>query len=384
MQEAYREMNRLMKKKVVNYRLIALQLILVLLFCLFLIFLFLPKSYTRKYKIDEVEVFEAYNKKDKRYYFTFKIDGKNLDYLSEVKYSKSRKLISKIDIIKDENDNFCLIPKGKKIDFKPLCMENGNSIYYALVNEKLKEGISKYLKQENKLIETWNDYEIYSKDYIYLLWNYDGFYYINKDTKKKIKILDKEMYSINGVGYTEDYLVVPDYTSDYTFNNYYTIDFKNGNLKKQKIDRNVYFDSYFIGYEKNKAYIVDNKETVMYEFDAKKGKIEIIKAKVLNKGSWENANIKTLLNKKEEFSYKTNYNYTFSDNRIYLNYKNSEIKKLIACDVTSVVRIKDKDIYYLKDNTLYHFNEDTGEEKLLTHFEWNFNTNNMIYINSPF
>ena len=370
-----------MNKNLSKKKLRVMQIGFALVFLIFIIFLILPKNYTKIYNVDNIEVTEKYNKKNKVYYFTFKKDDKLLDFLSETKYSSDRELVSKIDVFKDDNNNFCLVPVSKKIDFKPICMQDDKNIHYSLVNEDLKNMIAKYLKKENKLIDTYEDYEIYNDKFTYLLWNYNGFYFINKDTKKKINILDKEMYNISLAGYTMDYLVIPDYTAEYTFNNYYTIDFKNGNLKKKKIDRNVYFDSYFIGYQKNNLYIVDNKESIMYEFDAKKGEIDKIKAKILNNGSWENVNIKTLINKKQEFSYKTNYKYTFIDNKIYLNYINSDIKKLVADNVSNIVRIKDKDIFYLKDSTLYHFNELMGEEKLLTHFEWNFNSNNMIFIN---
>ena len=53
----------------------------------------------------------------------------------------------------------------------------------------------------------------------------------------------------------------------------------------------------------------------------------------------------------------------------------------MATDVTRLVRINDKDIFYLKNDTLYHFDDINGEEKLVTHSEWNFNYNNMIFIN---
>ena len=39
-----------------------------------------------------------------------------------------------------------------------------------------------------------------------------------------------------------------------------------------------------------------------------------------------------------------------------------------------------KDIYYLKDDELYHYNPIEGEELLLSYFEWNFNLENMIFI----
>lgn len=380
MLEVYEAKNRDMKQlSKSNIKLKAFQSIFILLFISFLLFLFLPKNYTKKYIINKVEITERFDKKNKDYYFTLKYKDTTFDYLVESKYYKNRGLITKIEVV-EENDDFCLVPTGKKLDYIPLCLVNNEIVHYNKASDELKSKIGKRNNSEKKL-ETYKDIEIYNKDFTYLLWNYDGFYFINKDSSKKISIFDKETYNINLVGYTKDYLVIADYNSNYTFNNFYTIDLKKGNLKKQELNRNIYFDSYFIGYEKNNLYIVDNKEHLMYEFDAKKGKIDKMRSKVITNGKWENVNINTLLNNKQEFSYHTNYEYTLENNNLYLKYKDKETKKLITDNVTSLVRIKDKDIFYLKTDSLYHFNEITGEEKLLTYFEWNFNSNNMIYIN---
>jgi len=64
-----------------------------------------------------------------------------------------------------------------------------------------------------------------------------------------------------------------------------------------------------------------------------------------------------------------------------MNYSNKNNKVLISRNVKDVVRIKDKDIFYIKDDILYHFNNNLGEEKLLSYYEWNFNYENIIYIN---
>ena len=50
-------------------------------------------------------------------------------------------------------------------------------------------------------------------------------------------------------------------------------------------------------------------------------------------------------------------------------------------EVTSIVRIKDANIFYLKTDTLYVFNPLEGKKRLLNYFEWNFNYENMIYVN---
>jgi len=260
-----------------------LWLILILSFILFLIFIFFPKNYTQEYKINEVKIKESYNKKDGIYYFTFIYKDITLDYLIESKYIHKRTFINNIEIKKDEEGNFCLIPKGEELKFIPLCYQDKEIIHYSLINETLKKELSKDLFKDSKLIGNFQDIEIYNIDYTYLIWHYDGFYYIKNNEKKKIDLFEKELYSINLVGYTKDYLVIADYDSNYTFNNLYTLNIKNGNLKKYGLDRNIYFDSYYIGYVKNKLYIIDNKESLMYEFNAKNGDIDKIESKVYKK-----------------------------------------------------------------------------------------------------
>lgn len=358
------------------------QIVLVLIFVLFLIFLFSAKNYHKEYEINNVKIAESYNKENKAYYFTFTYKEITLDYLLDVKYRHHRGLITNLEIIEDEEkNNFCLLPKDKKLEFAPVCYENNNIVHYSNLTTDLKNRIpSKYFNKETKKT-TYNDIDIYNNSYTYLIWNYDGFYYLNNSTNKKIEIFNKELYTINLVGYTDKFLVIADHDSNYTFNKFYTINLKNGNLKSHEVKENVYFDSYYIGYNKNKLYIVDNKESVMYEFNAKNGKLEKIKSKVLKNKEWENVSIKTLINKKVEFEYPTNYMYTLEQNKLYLTYKDKEIKTLISDNVKHIVKTKTKDIFYLKGDTLYHFDPYNGEERLLTYSEWNFNYENMIYIN---
>ena len=63
-----------------------------------------------------------------------------------------------------------------------------------------------------------------------------------------------------------------------------------------------------------------------------------------------------------------------------MNYQGKNNKTIIDNDVTSIIRIKDNLIFYLKKDTLYVFNPLEGSTKLLSCFEWNFNRTNMIYV----
>ena len=356
------------------------QITIIALFIIFIFFFFRATDYTKEYKVNGINIKESYNKDMKNYYFTLEYKGITLDYLTESKYKQKRNLIKEIEIIEEEND-FCLIPTADTIDFIPLCYQDEEIIYYKNIKDSLKEQIpEKYLEKEKELKESYEDINIYNKDYTYLLWDYDGFYYINSQETKKVSLFAKEMYNVNLITYTKDYLIIPDYDSNYTYNKFYRISLKNGDVKEYKLNKEIYFDSYYPGYEKNKLYIIDNKEELMYELNLKNGKIEKIKPKMLNNGKWEEVGIKTLVNQNKKFQYKENYQYILKENELYLNYNNEKINTKIDSDVTSIVRIKDNNVFYLKKDTLYVFDPLTGSKKLLNYFEWNFNYENMIYV----
>lgn len=356
------------------------QITIVALFIIFIIFFFKSVDYTKEYTINDVKITESYNKEDHYYYFTLTYNDITLDYLYESNYKPKRTFIETIDIVKNEND-FCLIPKGNTLEFIPLCVEEEVVTYYKKVKEELLEQIpEEYLQKEKELKDTYEEINIYNRDYTYLLWNYDGFYYINDEEAKKINLFNKELYNIALVGYTRDYLVVADYDQNYTFDKFYRIYLKDGNLKEYDLDRKIYFDSYFPGYEKNKLYIVDNNEEIMYELNVKNGKLEKISPKMLNKKEWENVGIKSLINQNKKFTYQSNYEYKLESGILSLKYADKDTTILIDEDVTNVVRIKDDEIFYLKTDTLYVFNPIKGSTKLLDYFEWNFNFENMIYV----
>ena len=361
-------------------RLKIFQITLILLFIIFIIFFFRAVNYTKEYVVSDVNISESYDKDHDYYYFTFTYNDKTLDYLYESSYKHNRNFIEEINIIEDE-DNFCLIPEGNTLEFIPLCIEDDIVTYYKNVNNNLKEQIpEEYLKEEKELNDSFNDITIYNRDFTYLLWNYNGFYYINNKEEKEIEIFDKELYNASLITYTEDYLVIADYNAEYTFNKIYRISLKDGNTKEYNLDRDIYFDSYFPGYEKNKLYIVDNKEETMYELNVRNGKLEKIRAKMYNNGEWENVGIKSLINQNKKFTYETNYNYELDNGTLSFTYQDKEIETKIDTDVTSIVRIKDNLVFYLKTDTLYVFEPLKGSTKLLNNFEWNFNYENMIYV----
>jgi len=369
-----------MKKKIKLSILIG---ILVISFILFLFFLTSAKNYHKEYAINDIKINESFDKKTKAYSFSFNYKDITLDYLVSSKYKQARKLIKDVKVIENEND-FCLVPSSDTLKTMPICYQDGKQVFYSLVKDEIKKDLGEeYQTKEFTKKATYEEIDIYNTDYSYLVWNYqDSFNYINGSTSKKINLFNKESYKISLVGYTTDYLIIADYDSNYTFNKIYTIEFNNGNKKEYKLDRNIYFDSYFVGFEDNKAFIVDNKESIMYEINAKNGKIEKIKSKVLVDGKWENKDIKSLVNKNYSFTYNTPFKYTMEDNNLYLSYKGKDNKILITENITSIIRTKNNKVFYLKDkDTLYAFDPVNGEEKLAYYYGWYFYSDGLIYIN---
>ena len=48
-------------------------------------------------------------------------------------------------------------------------------------------------------------------------------------------------------------------------------------------------------------------------------------------------------------------------------------------DIKDIIAIKEDNVLYLVDDTLYFYNILYGEIKVMTNFEWNFNYKNNIY-----
>ena len=114
-----------------------LQITIIVLLIIFAFFFFKDVDYTKEYVVDNVNIIENFDKKNKYYYFTFTYKDTTFDYLVESKYKQKRNFIESVSIIEEE-DNFCLIPEGHTFEFMPLCQENNKITYYQNVSDNLK------------------------------------------------------------------------------------------------------------------------------------------------------------------------------------------------------------------------------------------------------
>ena len=237
--------------------------ILILLIIIFLYFIIRPKSYEKKYNQNDFEILEKYNKELKIYSFEITKDDNTWHFVVENKYLNKNKLINDIEMIEDKN-TICIIPKSSKLTTYPQCIEENLLIDYHLINNEMKEKIDpSYFKEKESLIDTYEKIDIkYLNDKTFYIWNYKGFYRINKKNKETIKLFDKDIYNIDNVVQINNYLVIPDYKESYYFNQFYLLKLKDGSIKTWKLKDSLYFDGYYFGSYENCLFYVDKKMKV--------------------------------------------------------------------------------------------------------------------------
>ena len=92
-----------------------------------------------------------------------------------------------------------------------------------------------------------------------------------------------------------------------------------------------------------------------------------------------NKDFKDIVNKNLNFLSEDEWEYKLEDNNLYWFVNNTKIK-ISNQNVTKIIKNDKENIYYLVGDELYMYNYYLGEVLLLTNFEWEFNNNNMIYL----
>lgn len=351
-------------------KIVGLIIFLVTLFSLFLYFYFRPSDYELTYQVNKFKISEKYDKQNKKYLIKITNKDNTFEFITYDKYTNKRQLINKIDVENFDNST-CLKVQSNYLNIYPLCKENNIYIsYYAY-------------KQDNneKVIKNYENFKVYDfNNQTFLLWNYHNIVYLNKDKTNKYQILDNDIYNLKLPLAFNNYLLIPNQENEYSFNTIDVIDIKKNKLKTIKLDKDIYFDSYYLGNIKDKVYIVDRKNEEEYELNIKNGKLTKIKnPKIYQNGKWEKVSITKLINNNYSFASTPNINYELKDSTLYAKIDSEQIK-VSNRKITSIITTKDDKVYYLSEDTLYYFDLLNGEKKLLTYNEWQFNSNNMIYV----
>ena len=348
--------------------------IIIIFIILYFFFINGVESYSVSYKLNDFNINEQYDKENKYYKFEVIKEDLKIDFVYAGKYTKDRKIVDKINS-KEVNNYKCyqlIFNKKEKTDF--VCIdENNNYVSLNIANN--------YLNDDTVLSNN-NNIEIYNDKFEYYLWN--GYGFIDVNNSNNYKLLKNESYDNELYYVYEDIIMIADYDQKRTFNKFYLFNTKDKSVEEFKFEYSISFDSYFMGDYDGLIYLFDKKNSVQYKINLDKQKISVSSDK--NGGFFYDyeettKSLKELKYKDLIFNKYNLYNYKLVDNTLYLNYYKSNINiKVTTKNVDSIVQISNEDVYYLSNDSLYHYSINGKEEKLLKYFEWNFSSTGKIFI----
>lgn len=363
-----------MKKK--EIKLICFIAILISGFILFLFLILKPYNYQKEYNINNYKIIETYDKKKK--YYTFIIEDKETIYPYKInsKYYSKRELIKEIKVYNTDNET-CILPVSKNLNFSPLCSKDKKVYSYNL--SKMDNGDFKYNELKNVNKEYKNITIHYLDNATYLLYNYRGFSLINEKENKDINLFEKDIYNLELFYEYKEYLIIPNYNKEYYFDELYIINTSNGKLEKITSKFDISFNSVFLGDYKNKIYLLDKQEEKEYVINLKKKKIEETDFQIIENNKLIKKSFKEIKNNLNFNDNKKDINYEIIDNNLFKIINGHQIK-ISDKNISKIIKSNDENIYYLVKENLYMYNDNIGEVLLMSNFEWNFNYNNMIFI----
>lgn len=339
---------------------------------LYVYFINRVRSYEIEYKVDGFKVIETYHKEDKYYSFLLSKDDVTFNFAYESKYSNKRKLVEKINI-KEKDDILCVKPKVSKMKFDYTCYDGEYKSPYVL-------GIIK--NEESKKINSYNNINIYSKDYDYYVWNGHGI--TNILTKKEFNFLDNEQYDNNLAYQVDGYIIFANYNQKREFDSFYVFNYKKEKLQKWEIGYEIDFDAFFMGDVDGYIYLFDRKNAVQYKIDVINKDISVSsdnEGALYFDGEWTSKPLKELKYKDYVMEDDKLYNFLLKNNKLYLNIDKSKQDILLTNHkILSIVFESYDSVFYLVEDDIYAYVIGKGEYKILDYFEWNFSYQNKIYI----
>lgn len=413
-----------------------LLLMLTILFTLYLGLQFLIKYFSPGHEIEyqleidnyNVNVKEMFFGQNNNYYFDVTVNNNDFVFQIDDDLKKTEKVIK--DFKYFESDQYqCLLPifnKGQII-IDIMCIKNNVIYYYNEIanHDSVIDGYVQNLEiydtnnwkdnKENATTEnsiTFYPNNILDNHYI-IVDNYKGIFTINNSNFKKIanvSIFDKDVYK-RDISYSmNNVYITADYNASYNFNVFYIINFTNNVIDKVVSNKKISFDSYIQGSLENYFYLYDCENKIQYQVDInKKNIIEVgnsnIGIKFLENGEWIWKDVRDFANEDLKFS----SNQVSSENDIYAKidkigddlsgyyyyykYSNNNYNvyraptrnpdKLVYLFSTSELKntfYLNGYVYFLTNNEIKYFNDNTGVRTVLRNSEFEFNENLKYYI----
>lgn len=372
------------KAKIKQRRRLALLLIIILIIALVLFFLFRRKDYTVTYSVNDYEITESYHKEEDYYSFIIKKGETERFAIVYNQHFSSKKNIDQITEYQTETES-CITISSNKVRIEPLCTKEETQISYHLVSDEMKEklGVTSETK-EDTILTTYNNINVYHyRNHNYYIWNYRGFYHINENTTENIQLFDKDIYNPTLITQVNDTLVIPDYNADYYFDKVILLDMNTGRTTTWTLETSIYFDSAVLGVYQGDLYIIDKHEKTEWQLNIAKQKQERVgteqKGGKIYDHEWTNVTMNRLLYQENTFKGTTILEYNIKEDGLYAIYDNHQMK-IRESAPSKILSNTDNTVYYLVNDNVYSYNKEEGEKLLLNYFEWNFNSENVIFI----
>ena len=372
------------KAKIKQRRRLALLLIIILIIALVLFFLFRRKDYTVTYSVNDYEITESYHKEEDYYSFIIKKGETERFAIVYNQHFSSKKNIDQITEYQTETES-CITISSNKVRIEPLCIKEETQISYHLVSDEMKEklGVTSETK-EDTILTTYNNINVYHyRNHNYYIWNYRGFYHINENTTENIQLFDKDIYNPTLITQVNDTLVIPDYNADYYFDKVILLDMNTGRTTTWTLETSIYFDSAVLGVYQGELYIIDKHEKTEWQLNIAKQKQERVgteqKGGKIYDHEWTNVTMNRLLYQENTFKGTTILEYNIKEDGLYAIFDNHQMK-IRESAPSKILSNTDNTVYYLVNDNVYSYNKEEGEKLLLNYFEWNFNSENVIFI----
>ena len=372
------------KAKIKQRRRLALLLIIILIIVLVLFFLFQRKDYTVTYSVNDYEITESYHKEEDYYSFIIKKGETERFAIVYNQHFSSKKNIEQITEYQTETES-CITISSNKVRIEPLCTKEETQISYHLVSDEMKEklGVTSETK-EDTILTTYNNINVYHyRNHNYYIWNYRGFYHINENTTENIQLFDKDIYNPTLITQVNDTLVIPDYNADYYFDKVILLDMNTGRTTTWTLETSIYFDSAVLGVYQGDLYIIDKHEKTEWQLNIAKQKQERVgteqKGGKIYDHEWTNVTMNRLLYQENTFKGTTILEYNIKEDGLYAIFDNHQMK-IRESAPSKILSNTDNTVYYLVNDNVYSYNKEEGEKLLLNYFEWNFNSENVIFI----
>lgn len=379
--------------------LIFLSIYIVLSYTLFLF----DQGHTTNYNIGNFNIKETFKSKDNNYYFDIKSDKLKINFQINQNYRKNEKVLKKIKYKKIDSYE-CILPifKNNKIITDVMCLKDG-IIYYAhdLNNENINNEFKKYGYDKNIYIDKGTKVEVSNNQSLYkenLLENnylaietYKGLTLFN-GKESTIKIFENDVYKKPISIFTGKYYIVADYSSQYTFKNFYVVNIINGEKINIRSYDEISFDSYIMGSVDKDIYLFDKDAQKEYKISIEYENVEEVGNKNNIKyynGEWTTITLNEALNEKKFSSHPNvdgyekvdkinNYYYYYKkeDNKYQVFQADVQNKKLKTylfetTDLNSIIYLKNA--IYFRNGKDFCYYSNNGVRKVLTDTELEFN-----------